>query len=74
MQTKYDAVAVSCRRVTRHHREMKSQIENQKGEIERVIEQVQKLEEKGIQLRYQSGEQKSFIDFVKGTTIITGPA
>src|SRR5699024_10642280 len=46
--------------------EIKGQIENQKGEIERVIEQVQKLEEKGVRLRTPSGEKKGFIDLVKG--------
>lgn len=66
LQKKYDAVADELQKGNVVTREMKSQIENQKGEIERVIEQVQKLEEKGVKLRSGAGEKKSFIDFVKG--------
>ncbi len=65
LQKKYDAVADELQKGNTVTAEMKSQIENQKGEIERVIEQVQKLEEKGIKLRSQPGEAKSFIDLVK---------
>ena len=66
LQKKYDAVADELQKGNTVTAEMKSQIENQKGEIERVIEQVQKLEEKGVKLRAAGGEKKSFIDFVKG--------
>ncbi|MCF7541822.1 phage major capsid protein [Pseudomonas petrae] len=66
LQKKYDAVADELQKGNVVTGEMKSQIENQKGEIERVIEQVQKLEEKGVKLRSGAGEKKSFIDFVKG--------
>jgi HK97 family phage major capsid protein len=66
LQKKYDAVADELQKGNTVTSEMKSQIENQKGEIERVIEQVQKLEEKGLKLRNQNPEKKSFIDFVKG--------
>lgn len=65
LQKKYDAVADELQKGNTVTTEMKSQIEKQKGEIERVIEQVQKLEEKGIKLRSQPGEAKSFIDLVK---------
>lgn len=65
LQKKYDAVADELQKGNTVTGEMKSQIEKQKGEIERVIEQVQKLEEKGIKLRSQPGEAKSFIDLVK---------
>ncbi|SFW77388.1 phage major capsid protein [Pseudomonas sp. NFACC04-2] len=65
LQKKYDAVADELQKGNTVTSEMKTQIENQKGEIERVIEQVQKLEEKGIKLRSQPGEAKSFIDLVK---------
>lgn len=65
LQKKYDAVADEMQKGNSVTTEMKSQIEKQKGEIERVIEQVQKLEEKGIKLRSQPGEAKSFIDLVK---------
>jgi HK97 family phage major capsid protein len=66
LQKKYDNVTEELQKGNSVTVEMKSQIENQKGEIERVIEQVQKLEEKGLQLRGQGGEKKSFIDLVKG--------
>ncbi|WP_443696150.1 phage major capsid protein [Pseudomonas sp.] len=66
LQLKYDAVADELQKGNTVTASMKSQIENQKGEIERVIEQVQKLEEKGVKLRNQNPEKKSFIDFVQG--------
>ncbi|MFC6335495.1 phage major capsid protein [Pseudomonas sp. CCM 7891] len=66
LQVKYDAVADELQKGNTITGAMKAQIETQKGEIERVIEQVQKLEEKGVKLRNQNPEKKSFIDFVKG--------
>ncbi|WP_339476402.1 phage major capsid protein [Pseudomonas fluorescens] len=66
LQVKYDAVSDELEKGSSASAELKKQIENQKGEIERVIEQVQKLEEKGVKLRNQNPEKKSFIDFVKG--------
>ena len=66
LQLKYDAVAEELQKGNTVTGAMKAQIETQKGEIERVIEQVQKLEEKGVKLRNQNPEKKSFIDFVKG--------
>lgn len=66
LQVKYDAVSDELEKGSTASAALKKQIENQKGEIERVIEQVQKLEEKGVKLRNQNPEKKSFIDFVKG--------
>lgn len=66
LQIKYDAVADELQKGNSVTGAMKAQIESQKGEIERVIEQVQKLEEKGVKLRNLNPEKKSFIDFVKG--------
>jgi HK97 family phage major capsid protein len=66
LQKKYDNVADELQKGNTVTTAMKAEIENQKGEIERVIEQVQKLEEKGVRLRAAGGEKKSFIDFVKG--------
>lgn len=66
LQLKYDAVSEELQKGNTVTGSMKAQIETQKGEIERVIEQVQKLEEKGVKLRNQNPEKKSFIDFVKG--------
>lgn len=66
LQVKYDAVSDELEKGNTVAGDLKKQIENQKGELERVIEQVQKLEEKGIKLRGQGGEKKGFIDFVQG--------
>ncbi|SFH24307.1 phage major capsid protein [Pseudomonas syringae] len=66
LQVKYDAVSDELEKGNTVAGDLKKQIENQKGELERVIEQVQILEEKGIKLRGQGGEKKGFIDFVKG--------
>lgn len=66
LQKKYDQVIEGQEKGEKATNAMKSQIENQKGEIERVIEQVQKLEEKGVRLRSPGGEKKGFIDYVKG--------
>jgi hypothetical protein len=46
LQVKYDAVADELQKGNTVTVAMKAEIENQKGEIERIIEQVQKLEEK----------------------------
>ncbi len=66
LQKKYDRVIEGQEKGEEATNAMKLQIENQKGEIERVIEQVQKLEEKGVRLRSPGGEKKGFIDYVKG--------
>ena len=66
LQQKYDAVSEELQKGNSATGEMKSAIEQQKGELERVIEKVQKLEEKGVKLRGAGGEKKSFIDLVKG--------
>jgi len=66
LQKKYDQVIEGQEKGEKATNELKSQIDNQKGEIERVIEQVQKLEEKGVRLRTPGGEKKGFIDLVKG--------
>lgn len=65
LQVKYDQVISGQEKGEETTNELKRQIENQKGEIERVIEQVQVLEEKGVRLRSPGGEKKGFIDFVK---------
>jgi len=66
LQKKYDAAISDIEKGNSVAADLKGQIENAKGEIERVIEQVQKLEEKGVKLRNGPGDKKSFIDFVKG--------
>lgn len=66
LQKKYDAVIEGVAKGETATNELKSQIENQKGELERVIEQVQKLEEKGVPLRGAASEKKGFIDLIQG--------
>lgn len=65
LQQKYDAAIGEIEKGNQVAQDLKSQIENQKGEIERIIDQVQDLEQKGVKLRNQGPEKKGFIDFVK---------
>ncbi|OEC42522.1 capsid protein [Pseudomonas sp. 1D4] len=64
LQTKYDAAIQEIEKGNKVASDLKGQIENQKGELERVIEKVQELEEKGVKLR-GGNEKKGLIDLVK---------
>lgn len=66
LQKKYNDAMGEIEKGNSVTNELKALIDNQKGEIERAIEKVQKLEEKGLKLRGAHPEQKSFIDLVKG--------
>ncbi len=66
LQTKYDAAMAEVEKGNTVTSELKAQIANQQGELQKVIDQVQDLEQKGVKLRGQPGEGKSFIDMVKG--------
>ena len=66
LQKKYDAVIEDIQKGNAVPKDVKDAIENTKGELQRVIDKVQELEEKGVKLRGQPGEGKSFIDLVKG--------
>jgi HK97 family phage major capsid protein len=66
LQKKYDAAIAEVEKGNQVTTDLKSQIDNQKGELQRVIDQVQDLEQKGVKLRGQPGEGKSFIDMIKG--------
>ncbi len=66
LQKQYDGVIKDIEDGKAIPKDMKAAIENQKGELERVIEKVQKIEEKGVSLRGQPGEGKGLIDLVKG--------
>ncbi|WP_448678961.1 phage major capsid protein [Pseudomonas nicosulfuronedens] len=65
LQSKYDAVMVEVEKGNTVSTEMKKDIQTQKDELQKVIDQVQDLEQKGVKLRGQPGEGKSFIDLVK---------
>lgn len=66
LQTKYDAAMAEVEKGNTVTGDLKKQIESQKGELQKVIDQVQDLEQKGVKLRGQPGDGKSFIDLVKG--------
>jgi HK97 family phage major capsid protein len=66
LQEKYDSAMNEVQKGNQVTGDLKKQIEDQKGELQKVIDQVQDLEQKGVKLRGQPGEGKSFIDMVKG--------
>jgi len=66
LQKKYDAAIAEVENGNAVTGDLKKQIDTQKGELQKVIDQVQDLEQKGVKLRGQPGEGKSFIDMVKG--------
>lgn len=65
LQSKYDAVMVEVEKGNTVSTEMKKDLQTQKDELQKVIDQVQDLEQKGVKLRGQPGEGKSFLDLVK---------
>lgn len=66
LQKKYDAAMAEVEKGNQITGDLKKQIEDQKGELQKVIDQVVDLEQKGVKLRGQPGEGKSFIDMIKG--------
>lgn len=66
LQKKYDAAMDEVQKGNQVTGDLKKQIEDQKGELQKVIDQVVDLEQKGVKLRGQPGEGKSFIDMIKG--------
>jgi HK97 family phage major capsid protein len=66
LQKKYDAAMDEVQKGNQVTGDLKRQIEDQKGELQKVIDQVQDLEQKGVKLRGVPGEGKSFIDMIKG--------
>ncbi|MEX5341397.1 phage major capsid protein [Pseudomonas sp. I2] len=66
LQEKYDAAMDEVQKGNQVTADLKKQIEDQKGELQKVIDQVVDLEQKGVKLRGQPGEGKSFIDLIKG--------
>ncbi|WP_169294616.1 phage major capsid protein [Advenella sp. EE-W14] len=65
LQQKYDNVSEALAKGEAITAEMKGTIENQKGELQKAIDKVQELEEKGIRLQMPGGVKKGFIDLVK---------
>lgn len=66
LQKKYDAAMEEVEKGNKVAGDLKKQIEDQKGELQKVIDQVVDLEQKGVKLRGQPGEGKSFIDMING--------
>jgi len=66
LQKKYDSAISEVEKGREVTTELKKQIQDQKDELQKVIDQVQDIEQKGVKLRGQPGEAKSFIDLVKG--------
>lgn len=66
LQKKYDSAIAEVEKGNAVTGDLKKQIETQKGELQKVIDQVQDLEQKGVKLRGLPSEGKSFIDLVKG--------
>lgn len=66
LQNKYDAAMVEVEKGNKVSTDLKKLIDDQKGELQKVIDQVVDLEQKGVKLRGQPGEGKSFIDMIKG--------
>lgn len=66
LQAKYDSAIAEVEKGNAVATELKKDIQKQKDELQKVIDQVQDLEQKGVKLRGQPGEGKSFIDLVKG--------
>jgi len=65
LQQKYDKASESIQKGEAVTAELKSAIENQKGELQKIVDKVLEMEEKGVQLRGRQPEKKGFIDFVK---------
>ncbi|WP_433588223.1 phage major capsid protein [Pseudomonas koreensis] len=65
LQKKYDAAMDEVQKGNQVTGDLKKQIEDQKGELQKVIDQVQDLEQKGVKLRGIPGEGKSFVDMIK---------
>lgn len=65
LQQKYDKASEAIQKGETVTAEMKTAIENQKGELQKLVDKVLEMEEKGVQLRGRQPEKKGFIDFVK---------
>ncbi|WP_171963154.1 phage major capsid protein [Bordetella trematum] len=65
LQQKYDKASESIQKGEAVTAELKSAIENQKGELQKIVDKVLEMEEKGVQLRGRQPEKKGFIDFVQ---------
>lgn len=66
LQKKYDAASEEIQKGNQVTTDLKKQIQTATDDIQKVVDKVLKLEEKGIGLGNQPGTKKGFIDFIKG--------
>nr|WP_288454593.1 phage major capsid protein [uncultured Pseudomonas sp.] len=65
LQKKYDSAIAEVEKGREVTIELKKDIQKNIDDVQKVIDRVQDLEQKGIKLKGQPGEGKSFIDLVK---------
>lgn len=65
LQQKHDAAISEIEKGREVSAELKTSIQKNVDDLQKVIDRVQDLEQKGIKLKGQPGEGKSFIDLVK---------
>jgi hypothetical protein len=65
LQKKYDSASSEIEKGNQVTTELKKQIQTATDEIQKVVDKVLKIEEKGVQLGNQPGQKKGFIDFIK---------
>jgi len=65
LQKKYDSASTEIEKGNKVTNELKGQIQTATDEIQKVVDKVLKLEEKGVALGNQPGQKKGFIDFIK---------
>jgi len=65
LQKKYDQASEAIQKGEAVTSELKAAIENQKGELQKIVDKVLEIEEKGVSLRGRVPEKKGFIDFVQ---------
>lgn len=66
LQKKYDDAIAEVEKGREVTGELKTAIQKNIDDVQKVIDRVQDLEEKGVKLKNQPGEGKSFIDLIKG--------
>ncbi|HDS1139811.1 TPA: phage major capsid protein [Stenotrophomonas maltophilia] len=66
LQKKYDSASAEIEKGNQVTTDLKKQIQTATDDIQKVVDKVLKLEEKGIGLGNQPGTKKGFIDFIKG--------
>lgn len=66
LQKKYDDAIAEVEKGREVTTELKTAIQKNIDDVQKVIDRVQDLEEKGVKLKNQPGEGKSFIDLIKG--------